>query len=84
MLEALVRSRKSPYLCKVERESADQLNMEVLSACAYRKEDGVSCDLHDRTRADGRPAKPLMCWAWPERRVGLHPGCAFRNRRLKL
>ena len=83
-LEALVRSRRSPLLCKTEREEGDLLNVEVISACGFLQEDGLTCDLHGRTRADGRPAKPIMCSAWPEKRSGLHPGCAFRNRRLKL
>jgi hypothetical protein len=84
-LEALIRSRKAPYLCKVESEEDEGLlNAEILSACNYLKEDRLNCDLHGRTRSDGRPAKPLMCSAWPEKRTGLHPGCAFRNTRLKL
>ncbi len=83
-LEALVRSRKSPLLCKTEREEGNLLNVEVISACGFLQEDGLTCDLHGRTRADGRPAKPIMCSAWPEKRSGLHPGCAFRNRRLQL
>lgn len=85
MLDALVRSRKAPYLCKIETEEEDNLlNVEILSACSYLQEDGITCDLHGRFRADGRPAKPIMCSAWPEKRSGLHPGCAFRNTRLKL
>ncbi|MEO5825861.1 MAG: hypothetical protein ABIR59_08240 [Gemmatimonadales bacterium] len=83
-LEALVRSRKSPLLCKTEREEGGLLNVEVISACGFLQDDGLTCDLHGRTRSDGRPAKPLMCSAWPEKRSGLHPGCAFRNRRLRL
>lgn len=83
-LETLLRNRKSPYLCKVEREDDDLLNAEIISACSYLKEDGLHCDLHGRLRADGRPAKPLMCSHWPEKRTGLHPGCAFRNRRVPL
>ncbi|HEY3934302.1 MAG TPA: hypothetical protein VGL65_06745 [Gemmatimonadales bacterium] len=82
-LEALIRSRKSPYLCKVEREEDDRLVVEVISACGYLDQDGA-CQLHGRSRDDGRPAKPLMCSHWPAKRTGLHPGCAFRNRRLKL
>jgi hypothetical protein len=83
-LEALLRTRKSPYLCKVEREDEGALNAEIISACSYLMEDGLHCDLHGRLRADGRPAKPLMCSHWPEKRTGLHPGCAFRNRRIPL
>ncbi len=83
-LELLLRNRKSPYLCKVEREDDQLLNAEIISACTYLLEDGLHCDLHGRLRADGRPAKPLMCSHWPEKRTGLHPGCAFRNRRIPL
>jgi hypothetical protein len=86
LLEALLRTRKSPYLCKVEREDeeAEVLNVEILSACGYLLEDGLHCSLHGRNRADGRPAKPELCSKWPEKRTGLHPGCAFRNRRVPL
>ncbi len=86
LLEALLRHRQSPYLCKVEREDDDAtvVNAEILSACAYLLEDGLHCGLHGRTRDDGRPAKPELCSKWPEKRTGLHPGCAFRNRRIPL
>jgi hypothetical protein len=82
-LESLIRNRKSPYLCKTKREEAQSLTVEIISACGYLEEDG-GCGLHGRTRPDGRPAKPIMCSRWPEKRTGLHPGCAFRNTRLKL
>jgi hypothetical protein len=86
LLEDLLRHRKSPYLCKVEREDEDEpiLNVEILSACSYLLEDGLHCGLHGRLRADGRPAKPELCTAWPEKRTGLHPGCAFRSRKVPL
>lgn len=86
LLEALLRHRKSPYLCKVEREDEDEpvLNVEILSACGYLLEDGLHCALHGRQRTDGRPAKPELCTAWPEKRTGLHPGCAFRSRKVPL
>jgi hypothetical protein len=86
LLEALLRNRKSPYLCKVEREDEDDdlLNVEILSACGFLKEDGIHCSLHGRRRADGRPAKPELCSEWPKKRTGLHPGCAFRNPRVPL
>jgi hypothetical protein len=83
LLEALIRNREAPYLCKAQRENDEQLVVEIISACGFLKGDGA-CDLHGRTRADGRPAKPLMCSQWPEKRSGLHTGCAYRNRRLKL
>ncbi len=83
LLEARLRHRKSPYLCKVTRDPGDPelVNAESISACGYLGDDGIHCDLHGRRRADGRPAKPLLCSAWPESREGLHPGCVFQKRR---
>ncbi|MGH7584455.1 MAG: hypothetical protein ACREL5_14640 [Gemmatimonadales bacterium] len=82
-LEALIRARKAPYLCKTDREQDDQLVVEILSACSYLDPVGA-CTLHGRRRGDGRPAKPVLCSTWPEHRSGLHSGCAFRNTRLKV
>lgn len=84
-LHSLIRARKAPYLCKVAPEPDEDglVNVEIISACGYLDENGL-CALHGRTRADGRPAKPTMCSTWPEKRTGLHPGCAFRNTRLPL
>jgi hypothetical protein len=76
-LEALVRSRRSPYLCKIERPGDHSLEVEMISACAYLGEDGIACSLHGRRRADGRPAKPDLCSEWPPKNKGLHPGCVF-------
>jgi hypothetical protein len=76
-LEALVRSRQSPYLCKVSRESEDALEAEMISACGFLDDDGENCTLHGRVRADGRPAKPDLCSQWPDDGKGLHPGCIF-------
>ncbi|HEX6105439.1 MAG TPA: hypothetical protein VFZ26_07645 [Gemmatimonadales bacterium] len=76
-LEALVRSRRSPYLCKVDRPGDYSLEVEMISACGYLGEDGVACALHGRRRADGRPAKPDLCSEWPPKNRGLHPGCVF-------
>lgn len=76
-VEALLRSRRSPYLCKVTRESADLIECEVISACGYLDEDGISCMLHQRLRPDGEPAKPFVCSDWPNLdsdHTG-HPGC---------
>jgi len=76
-LEALLRARRSPYLCKVERTSADIIECEVISACGYLEDDRISCALHGRRRPDGAPAKPFVCSRWPELGpddVG-HPGC---------
>ncbi len=76
-LESLVRSRKSPYLCKVEREGNYSLGAELISACGYLKDDGIHCALHGRKRSDGRPAKPDLCSQWPEDAETTHPGCVF-------
>jgi hypothetical protein len=80
-LEALVRSRRSPYLCKIERGGEYSLEVEMISACGYLETDGVSCSLHGRRRADGRTAKPDLCFEWPPKNRGLHPGCIFGPRR---
>jgi hypothetical protein len=82
-LEALVRSRKSPYLCKVERAGDFSLEVEMISACGFLADDGVACSLHGRLRADGRPAKPDLCTEWPPKNQGLHPGCVFGPRRRR-
>src|ERR1051326_7369732 len=76
-LGALVRARKSPYLCKVERETPESLNAEMISACAFLVEDGIHCALHGRRRPDGRAAKPDLCSQWPEGSDTMHPGCVF-------
>ncbi len=76
-LEALVRSRRSPYLCKIDRAGDYSLEVEVISACGYLGEDGLACGLHGRRRPDGRPAKPDLCSEWPPKNKGLHPGCVF-------
>jgi len=80
-LESLVRSRRSPYLCKIERAGDYSLEVEMISACGYLEGDGVSCSLHGRHRADGRTAKPDLCFEWPPKNRGLHPGCVFGPRR---
>ncbi len=82
-LEALVRSRKAPYLCKVVRDGDFSLDAEMISACGYLGEDGVACSLHGRVRADGRPAKPQLCSDWPPKREQLHPGCVFAPRKRR-
>jgi hypothetical protein len=79
-LEALVRSRRSPYLCKVERAGDFSIEAEIISGCAYLDDDGIGCSLHGRQRPDGRPAKPDLCSEWPEKKQGLHPGCVFARR----
>jgi hypothetical protein len=76
-LEALVRTRQSPYLCKVDRESPVSLGAELISACGFLADDQVHCALHGRRRADGRPAKPDLCSQWPEPGDTFHPGCVF-------
>ncbi|HET6796225.1 MAG TPA: hypothetical protein VFH40_03615 [Gemmatimonadales bacterium] len=79
-LEALVRSRQSPYLCKVERAGDFSIEAEMISSCGFLDDDGIGCALHGRFRADGRPAKPDLCSEWPEKKQGLHPGCVFARR----
>jgi hypothetical protein len=79
-LEALVRSRQSPYLCKVDRAGDFSIEAEMISACGFLDDDGIGCVLHGRFRADGRPAKPDLCSDWPEKKQGLHPGCIFARR----
>jgi hypothetical protein len=78
-MEALLRSRKSPYLCKVDRDGPDSVEVEVISACGYLGDDGLSCVLHDRVLPNGRVAKPSICFEWPD--LGPddagHPGCAL-------
>lgn len=78
-LESLLRTRKSPYLCKVTREDDDSVECEVISACGYLDDDGVSCVLHDRTLPNGRLAKPSICREWPslDDDETTHPGCRF-------
>jgi len=80
-LEKLVRSRKSPYLCKVGREGDFSIDVEMISACGYLESGGVACTLHGRKRADGRSAKPDLCFDWPPKNKGLHPGCVFGPKR---
>jgi len=79
-LEALLRARKSPYLCKVERTDEVTVECEVISACGYLEHDGIHCGLHGLRRPDGRHAKPELCFEFPDRGdpdlVG-HPGCVF-------
>jgi hypothetical protein len=82
-LETLVRSRRSPYLCKIERAGDYSLEVEMISACGYLDTDGVSCSLHGRHRADGRTAKPDLCFEWPPKNRGLHPGCVFGPKRRR-
>ena len=79
-LEALVRSRRAPYLCKVSRPGDFSIEAEMISACGYLAEGGAACSLHGRHRPDGRPAKPDLCSDWPPKNKGLHPGCVFGPR----
>lgn len=77
--ELLVRSRQSPYLCKVTRERDDSLEAEMISACGYLGEDGIACELHGRKRQSGESAKPTLCHRWPHPTGAevLHTGCVF-------
>lgn len=75
--ESLLRSRRSPYLCKVKREDHDTAECEVISACGFLESDGISCSLHNRILPNGWRAKPSLCYDWPELEddeTG-HPGC---------
>lgn len=81
LLEALIRHRKSPYLCKVDREGDFSIDVEMISACGYIEDGGVACVLHGRKRVDGRTAKPDLCFEWPPKNKGLHPGCVFKGRK---
>jgi len=79
-LEALLRARKPPYVCKFERTDEVTVECEVISACHYLEHDGIHCGLHGLRRPDGRHAKPGLCFEFPdlddEELVG-HPGCVF-------
>lgn len=77
-LESLVRARKSPYLCKIDREGPDSLGAEAISACSFLGEDGITCGLHGRYRGDHRSAKPDLCFDWPKPGDVYHKGCVFR------
>jgi len=78
-LEALIRSRRPPFLCKVDREESDSLGAEVISACAYLDDDGRLCTLHGRRRPDGREAKPELCFSWPGKDATFHRDCVFKK-----
>ena len=78
--EALVRTRRSPYVCRVKRDDDDTLDCEVISACGYLENGSVNCTLHGRVRSNGRPAKPSICTDWPddlEEDEAGHPGCVL-------
>ena len=76
---ALLKTRKSPYLCKVKRENKKLVEVEVISACGYLGPDNISCVLHDRLRPNGKKAKPQLCYDWPDfgKDETGHPGCVF-------
>lgn len=76
-LEALVRARKPPLLCKTKRAGDWSIEAEIISACDYLEPETVNCSLHGRVRADGRSAKPDLCFHWPPKRKVLHFGCVF-------
>ena len=81
-LEALVRSRRSPYLCKIERAGDYSLEVEMISACGYLGADGVACTLHGRhrRRRPDRQARSLQRMAaqepGPPSRLCLRPAPA--------
>ncbi len=79
-LEALLRARRSPYVCRIRREDEDTMECEVLTACGYLDDgDGITCHLHDRVLPNGRIAKPSLCYEWPDLKPDEegHPGCVF-------
>jgi hypothetical protein len=78
-LERLVRNRQSPYLCKIDREAPDSLTAELISACGFLASAAGDCTLHGRTRPDGQTAKPDLCFEWPPKGKGVHPGCVFKG-----
>lgn len=78
-LERLVRNRQSPYLCKIDREAPDSLTAELISACGFLASAAGDCTLHGRTRPDGQTAKPDLCFEWPPKGKGIHPGCVFKG-----
>lgn len=77
--EALLRARSAPYACKVKREDEDTVEVEVISACGYLDDDGITCVLHDRSLPNGQRAKPSLCYDWPkvESDETGHRGCVL-------
>ncbi len=72
----LLKTRKSPYLCKVSRQDPDSLECEAITRCGYLDDD-LSCVLHDRLLPNNQLAKPSICRVWPDLEpdeVG-HTGC---------
>lgn len=76
-VEHLLRARRQPHVYEVAREEPATVECQVISACGYLEDDGVSCMLHDRVRPDEEPAKPFVCTKWPDQRQAYttHPGC---------
>ena len=77
-LEALVRSRRSPYLCKIERAGDYSLEVEMISACGYLDDDGVGCSLHGRHRADGRTGQARSVLRMAPEEPGTAPRLCLR------
>lgn len=75
--ERLLRARRAPQVYQVAREEPAIVECQVISACGYLEDDGISCTLHQRVRPDGEPAKPFVCTQWPDPRPDYvtHPGC---------
>jgi len=82
-LELLVRARKEPHFRLVDWVAEGVLGAEMISACAYL-DSHRNCTLHDRFRANGEPAKPTICYAWPEPEDVFHDGCAFGSKTLPI
>jgi hypothetical protein len=68
----------------VGREGDFSIDVEMISACGFLEPGGVACTLHGRQRGDGRTAKPDLCFEWPPKDKGLHPGCVFKGRKRRV
>ena len=81
-LEALVRSRRSPYLCKIERAGDYSLDVEMISACGYLEagRGRLQPPRPPPARRPHRQARPLLRMAaqepGPASRVRLRPAPA--------
>src|SRR5262249_29527086 len=75
--EALLRARRSPYVCKVTRVDEEIVECEAISACGYLRAEDLSCSLHGLIRENGVAAKPSICSDWPSSEPDsvYHPGC---------
>jgi hypothetical protein len=65
----------------VDWVSEGVLGAEMISACGYL-DSHRHCTLHGRFRANGEPAKPTICYDWPEPGDVLHDGCALGSKTI--